>query len=117
MGNETMELGHHTFHCPLKALFAEWMVRCEVKKEDLDPYNKAIIDDGSKYFNKVGEDGIAFCGHFPYYTFEKWAEWTDFEGTFQVIECKGCDHMTIKGSRLFKATIFDTLREAIKLWG
>mmetsp|Transcript_61390 Transcript_61390/g.170226 ORF Transcript_61390/g.170226 Transcript_61390/m.170226 type:complete len:352 (+) Transcript_61390:95-1150(+) len=114
--NETLEPGYHTFKCPLKAIFAEYMVRCEQKFEDLNEQQRAIIEDGSKFFNKKLDNGMVFTGHFPYHSFEEWVNWTAFKEHFKVIECKGCDHMTIKASKEFKTFVFDTLRETIKLW-
>jgi len=123
--NETLEQGYHTFKCPVKAIFAEHMVRPYCKYEDLDPYQKVLVDDAGKVFNTKPEDteedkwknGMCFIGHFPYHTFEAWEEWTEFKGTFKVIEVKDCDHMTIKASRYFKETIYGLLREeVIKPW-
>lgn len=114
--NETLEPSYHTFKCPVKAIFAEHMVRQEHKFDDLDPYTKILIEDEGKYFNVKREDGTCFTGHFPFHTFEEWVHWTEFTDTFKVIECKACDHMNIKASRYFKDTIFDNLRDVIKLW-
>mmetsp|Transcript_75946 Transcript_75946/g.176161 ORF Transcript_75946/g.176161 Transcript_75946/m.176161 type:complete len:353 (+) Transcript_75946:36-1094(+) len=114
--NETLQPGYHTFNCPLKAMFAEYMVRCEERYEDLDVYKRTIIEDGSKFFNKKIDDEMAFTGHFPYHSFEEWVNWTEFKDSFKVVECKGCDHMSIKSHKTFKSTIFDTLRDVIKLW-
>jgi len=114
--NHTLEQGYHTFRCPLIAMFAEYMVRCERPAEELDPYNAAIIQDGSKLFNKIREDGVAFTGHFPYETYEHWHEWTEFKDTFRIVEVKKCDHMSIKSSIKFKITLWDTLKEVIKKW-
>merc|ERR1712127_9658 len=70
--NETLQPGYHTFNCPVKAMFAEYMVRCERIFDDLDFYNKMILEDGGKYFNCKRDDGTCFTGHFPYHSYEAW---------------------------------------------
>mmetsp|Transcript_17581 Transcript_17581/g.55387 ORF Transcript_17581/g.55387 Transcript_17581/m.55387 type:complete len:353 (-) Transcript_17581:177-1235(-) len=114
--NETLEQGYHIFKCPVKAVFAELMVRAEHRFEDLDPLTAAQVEHAGKCFNIKRDDGTCFTGHFPHYTFEDWVHWTEFKETFEVVECKKTDHMTIKADGKFKTYVYETLRGVIKLW-
>jgi len=114
--NDTLQVGYHTFSCPLVTLPAEGSIDGIVDTKDVPPPCRAIIDAGGKTFNKELGNGKAFIGHYPLETFDDWLQWTDNTEGFRVVECKDCNHMSIKSNKTFKDTVYGALSDLVKLW-
>merc|ERR1719221_1613897 len=115
--NDTREVGFHTFKCPLQAICADSTVDTGVFVKDVPEEKKEALKRhlATRFHSLKQDDGSIFYGHFPWYTYEKWNEWTEYPPR-KIVKCPAADHMSIKGNSTFKKTVFGTLLEILQKW-
>eukprot|EP00931_Biecheleriopsis_adriatica_P032285 TRINITY_DN18855_c0_g1_i1.p1 TRINITY_DN18855_c0_g1~~TRINITY_DN18855_c0_g1_i1.p1 ORF type:complete len:180 (+),score=27.55 TRINITY_DN18855_c0_g1_i1:81-542(+) len=116
MDNDVLQVGFHTFRCPLLALPAEASLHTWCKLEDLEDEARSRqlkrMEVGE--YQKTGKDGRTFIGHFPEWTYDGWKEWTEHPQGCKIVECKSTDHMGIKGNSSAKDAIWKALRSVVE---
>jgi len=113
--NNTREVGWHLFRCPILAIHADSTVRCVALSDAERQAMSQMFKCNFHWSHK--EDGRTFMGHFPRYTYEAWAQWTEHSKGADVRECFNCDHMTIKSSAAFLEMVWAYLtRQVIELF-
>ncbi|CAE7756095.1 grsT [Symbiodinium microadriaticum] len=95
MDQDAIEVGHHTFKCPLTAFAADGSWDSWVTLKDLDEKEAALTQqniEAGAY--RIEKDGKAFAGHFPAWTYDGWKDWTEHPKGCNIVKCKDCATFT-----------------------
>eukprot|EP00440_Ansanella_granifera_P023959 gb/GFBE01026021.1/.p1 GENE.gb/GFBE01026021.1/~~gb/GFBE01026021.1/.p1 ORF type:complete len:351 (+),score=75.29 gb/GFBE01026021.1/:1-1053(+) len=115
MDNDIIEVGYHTFRCPMLALSADASLHTWCKLDEMDEATRALqlkkMEVGA--YQKTNDNGKTFCGHFPEWTYPGWQEWTEHPQGCRIAECRPTDHMGIKSNAMARKEIWKALRTAI----
>jgi len=114
MDQDVIEVGYHTFKCPLTAIAADGSWDSWVTLADLNESQAALTQpsiEAGAY--RIAKDGKAFAGHFPAWTYDGWKDWTEHPKGCNIVKCKDCDHMTVKHNSMFKNELWKILRDVV----
>lgn len=112
---EAIEVGYHLFKCPMLSLMAEHSVKTWVIAHDLSEDGRRLLTRKMEVgaFKVHEKDGRIFDGHFPAWTYNDWKLWTAHPHGCPAVECRGCDHMSIKRNEISRNEIWKVLRAIV----
>mmetsp|Transcript_27790 Transcript_27790/g.52148 ORF Transcript_27790/g.52148 Transcript_27790/m.52148 type:complete len:350 (+) Transcript_27790:36-1085(+) len=114
LDQDAIEVGYHTFRCPLTAFAADDSWNLWMKIDDMDEEKAALMrkNVGIGAY-KEEKDGKLFFGHFPEWTYKGWKDWTEHPKGCRVVLCRDCDHMSVKKNAHFKEALWKLLKDAV----
>mmetsp|Transcript_96979 Transcript_96979/g.230677 ORF Transcript_96979/g.230677 Transcript_96979/m.230677 type:complete len:351 (+) Transcript_96979:33-1085(+) len=115
MDQDAIEVGYHSFKCPMLAMGAELSWHSWVKLEDLSDENKKLMMNKHEVgAYMVEKDGKLFQGHFPEWTYKGWQDWTEHPAGCRILQCKGANHMDVKLNEDFNQELWKALKQVIE---